>query len=117
MAGEDRYSAGANPPFLAQMCHCPVVVWGLPALVAPQRTANFLPSRGGKPSAVFGLMGVAVLFGGFYPHRAGVPLLGRRTGESRTTRCALARPPKKLFSPFHTYIEGGQLLAGVMLPE
>ena len=26
LAGEDRYSAGANPPFSAQMCHCPVVV-------------------------------------------------------------------------------------------
>ena len=62
MAGEDRYSAGANQPFLAQICHCPVVVWGLPALVASQRTANFLPSRGGKPSVVFGLIGVAVFW-------------------------------------------------------
>ena len=81
-AGRNWSSGRANPPFLAQMYPLSGGDAGgnLGPHVAP-RYRNFHPSRGGNLVECLGLCAMPVSDCQFYPHRAGVPLLGRRTGD------------------------------------
>ena len=107
-AGRNHIGGRASPPFRAQMYPLSGgdVGGNLRPRVAP-RYRNFHPSRGGNLVHCLGLCPLPVFDGQFNPYKAGVPLLGRRTGDKPHYSEWPSRPPKKLFPPFRTYLGGG----------
>ena len=111
-------SVGAIPPFLAQVVPLSGEN-GRGNLRSSHRDVPQISSPPGGANLVqcLAYLRCRVLMADFTRTRQESPCRAGGPGTGRTTRCAPARPPKKLFPPFHTYIVGGQLLVGVMLLE